>query len=520
MFDFMALFRNKAYQIPMTSLVSIPRATTELALGQEYQAHRMVVNSLSLFNTSSEPPTLERLKTLIRLDDSSQAFQQNLCNQYLKNLGILKHSQEKLWHAIFSYYWQLAHGYQVFVKHYIAEPGSSEITELVPLVTTRALHYFAMESKWRYFHQEAVHPNMWKRMHKLYRLSESRRFSKTNILLNSVIGPSQSATEFARALLLDALQPVGLAPQQLELADRLITSWAKFIHIDKNFNKSKHEWYVELDSASGLMPADPSTGGEKHRYLNISALLHQIQICLNELHKGRLPANLQLSEGYEQPAYSELLHHMALCWTNGRLAKPLPRVSRNQPVEVSCGVYAIGKSLLGEENFQLQGRKDGWLMSAIPLYEGEQFMNTQRHTGGMTLETAENDNITVGQLVAVKQSEKNGRWLIGVIRRINKTTPQRLAVGIETLSLTPKLVKLINTSGAQIASDSAAVLLPRLDGVGIASSLILPISEFVTQRLLDLDDAKGIYRIRLAGVLEQSQDWIRVKFDILGRQSA
>ena len=519
MFDFMALFRNKAYQIPMSSLASIPRATTELALGQEYQAHRMMVNSLSLFNTSSEPPTLERLKTLIRLDDSSQAFQQNLCNQYLKNLGVLKHTQEKLWQAVFSYYWQLAHGYQIFVKHYIADPNSSEITELVPLVTTRAMHYFAMESKWRYFRQEAVHPNMWKRLHKLYRLSESRRFAKSNILLNSLVGPSQCATEYARALLLEALHPLTLTPQQLELADRLISSWGKHIHIDKNFNKSKHEWYVELDSASGLLPAHPHNIGDKHRYLNINALLHQIQIFLNELHKGRLPANLKVGEAYEQPAYNELLHHMALRWTTGR-ARHLPRISRNAAVEVSCGVYAIGKSLLGEEDFQVQGRKDGWLLSAIPLYEGEQFVNTQRHAGGITLEIVENDKITVGQLVAIKQPAKNDRWSIGVIRRISKTTPQRLAVGVETLSLTPKLVKLINTSGAQIASDSTAVFLPRLDGIGIASSLILPISEFVTQRLLDLDDAKGIYRIRLAGVLEQSEDWVRVKFDILGRQPA
>lgn len=517
MFDFKSLFRNKAYHVPMTTLASIPRATTELALGQEYRAHRMVVNSLSMFNTNTEVPNRERLKTLMRLDESGYAFQESLSTQYLDNPELVSRVESKLWEAIFSYFWQLAHGYQAFVKHYVEHPEKSDFAELIPLIVTRALHYFAMESKWRYFKQETVHPNMWKRLNKLYRLSESRRFTRTNVTVNSAVASSHSGTEFARALLLDALSPQQLSPQQVDLADRLITSWGRLIHIDKNFNRAKHEWYVDLGAAVGLLPINEPLHGVKLRYLNIHALLHQIEEYLQELRKGRLPGNLTLAIGCDQPMYAELLTHMATKW-NKRQRKSLSRVTRCETVEVAFGVESIEKNLLISSDILKELKQEACLVAGTPTYEREQWLGSRSREGNpaMTLELAGSEAIAPGLLIGVKQADKNGRWTIGVVRRVDRKNDNRAVLGIETLSFTPKLIHVISGGDNERIP---GIFLPRIDNAGIASSLIIPLSAFVTQRLLELDDAKSLYRIRLADVLEQSENWIRIKFDVLGRHA-
>ena len=516
MFDFKSLFRNKAYHVPMTTLASIPRATTELALGQEYRAHRVVVNSLSMFNTSTEAPSRERLKTLMRLDESSYAFQDSLSTQYLDNPELVSRVESKLWEAIFSYFWQLAHGYQAFVKYYVDHQEDCDFAELIPLIVTRALHYFAMECKWRYFKQETVHPNMWKRLNKLYRLSESRRFTRTNVIVNSAVGSSHSGAEFARALLLNALSPQQLSPQQIDLADRLITSWGRLIHIDKHFNRAKHEWCVDLGSAVGLIPINEPSRAAKFRYLNVYALLRQIEEYLQELRKGRLPGNLSTPNGYDQPMYMELLAHMATKW-NKHPRKSTSRV-RYETVEVAFGVESIEKNLLICSDISKELKQEACLVAGSSTYEREQWLSNGARDGSpsMTLELAGDQTIIPGLLIGVKQVDKNGRWTIGVVRRVDKKNDSRALLGIETLSFTPKLIHVISSSEKDTVR-IPGIFLPRIDNAGIASSLIIPLSEFVTQRLLELDDAKSLYQIRLADVLEQSEDWIRIKFDVLGR---
>jgi len=46
----------------------------------------------------------------------------------------------------------------------------------------------------------------------------------------------------------------------------------------------------------------------------------------------------------------------------------------------------------------------------------------------------------------------------------------------------------------------------------------MPGEEYATVRQLELHDGNVVYRVRLTNVLESSGDWVRVKFDVLGRR--
>ena len=81
--NLLSVFRKKSDD-PNTSLQAAKRWVSSLPLEDEYEAHRMIVNALSLFNSSKEPLNRERLKVLIRVDESSFPLQQSLSNHYMR----------------------------------------------------------------------------------------------------------------------------------------------------------------------------------------------------------------------------------------------------------------------------------------------------------------------------------------------------------------------------------------------------------------------------------------------------
>src|SRR4030066_1765991 len=89
------LFRKRV-KTPANSLAATKHLISSLPLQDEYEAHHMIVNPLNLFNSSTEPLNRERLKVLMRLDESCQGLQSSLCRQYRKNQKALRKAGQRL----------------------------------------------------------------------------------------------------------------------------------------------------------------------------------------------------------------------------------------------------------------------------------------------------------------------------------------------------------------------------------------------------------------------------------------
>jgi len=74
---------------------------------------------------------------------------------------------------------------------------------------------------------------------------------------------------------------------------------------------------------------------------------------------------------------------------------------------------------------------------------------------GAVVPQAKSDWLRVGTLLAM-QPDGGNNWLVGAIRRVNRTAAQEARVGIETLSRAPKVVKF------------------RVRGLGEETGLLLP----------------------------------------------
>ncbi|TCV90443.1 hypothetical protein [Sulfurirhabdus autotrophica] len=527
MIDLFYYFRKKIID-PLSSLRVTERWLNSLSLKDEYQAHKHISDALNIFNSSTDPLTKERLQILMRLDEGSQLLQKNLCDIYLKKHASDPELEQKLWKCIFANFWHLAHGYQAFIRDYLDHPEQSEISKMIPLITVRAIHYLSGEIKWRYFHQEMVQPNMWKRLHKLYRLSELHGFSNEKVTIAGGSSESSCMMEYFRILMLDMLVPTSLQIEQIELVEQWLMRWAEVMHLDNHYAENRHTHFIDLSKPAGAGKIVPETEGEKLRFWDISPLLAEVTRSLRLQREGKQLDRIGIEGKYCDSACLDFMEQLSTLWMTDSAARVYPReLSDNKTVEVVCGISCV-ISMLDSHSSNSESCSLNALSAKWPI-------ENESATGyGLIIHSDACSNAEVGRLIGVRDAESNGPWKIGAIRWVKNAESGKISLGVEKLSDSPRAVKIERLELAQLHSENLqeqagiitadvkelrALFLPNVDNKGMASSLILPISEFTAGKIMDLHDKQLTYKIRFTEILENSEDWARIKFDILGRRS-
>ncbi len=517
MINLMYFFRKKNAD-PASSLYETKRWISALPLKDEYQAHRMLVNALNLFNSSTEPLNKERLKVLMRLDDGSQAMQHSLCLRYFENRDVRQNVEQTLWKEIYALYWHMAQGYQAFIREYLDDLENHETRKELPLITARALHYCAMEIKWRYFHQEPIQPAMWKRLHKLYRLSESHGFANAKVKLD-VDGMTGTCMQiYISILMLDMLAPTSLRPAQIEQIEIWLKRWGNTMSLDNHRESSLHTHGVDLSNTAGACKLIPNMEWDKPRFWNIRPFLDKLGLVVKALQEGRPTDRFGIGRRCKGKECLELLEQMSSLWMRSVAARIYPRDAADEKmVEVLCGIDMVLASLEGvppEQSCANSVTSMKW-----PL------KNESDHGYGLSLDAASCNHATIGKLVGLRQLDDPGKWLVCALRWMSNVTQDQVSMGLEKLSDAPRVVSiqpLLPSDQLDVVPSAhvmKALFLPNVDAVGMSSSLVVPTAEFATNRLLDLHDQNLAYKIRLTVVLEKSEDWSRVKFDIMGRRT-
>ena len=274
MFNILSLL-NKNTAASKACVLDTKRWITELPQNNEFEAQRLLTQTLHAFLKSEAPLTRERLKILLQLDQSSHALQRELCQQYHNLPDHLKQGEQAFWKSIYSMYWLLAHAYQAFIKDHVQNNGKSDTASYQSLITARTLRYFRMEIKWRYFRQEPIEPAMWQRLHKLYQLSELGNFTEKPVkLVDDSDDTTTCKAEYAKILLMDLLKPVTLKPAHIETIEGLIKHWAKLIEFQPA--AATHTHCIELSQGAGVTRMTNCTTGENYRCWNMAELMTEV----------------------------------------------------------------------------------------------------------------------------------------------------------------------------------------------------------------------------------------------------
>ncbi|MDP2830368.1 MAG: hypothetical protein Q8O37_17410 [Sulfuricellaceae bacterium] len=471
----------------------------------EFEALKKVTEALAIFHQGNRPLTRERLKILFHLDEASQAFQTSLSETYLHHPDALHAGEELLWKNMTTLYARFAHAYQRFIHDLVEQRGKAEFSRYLPTITARALHYYAQEIKWHYFHHEPVQPVMWKRLHKYFLMCEGSQFADSEVPLNSKL-LTTCGNEYMQILLLDMIKPAALKPVQIATVDHWLDHWSHLVKLERDCDPETHMHCVDLATGIGARKLLEDMHGESLRCWSMAELYVQVRKSRAGLTDGVWLEHVELGEDCVLPDCIDLLDYVARYWIRPESARQQDRAQvEDRMMEMACGVDAIHSCLQPH---------DAPVNHKAPF---EHWALFDESVGGYGLvEARPTERAKEGKLVLVKPTGHDANWEIGVVRWKKNSETGTPSLGVERLSDAPKQVNLSVVDGSGEPGDTTikALFLPKLYQRDINSSLIMEPADYREHRLLDMHYRNNIIRIRLTEIVDNSDDWVRTHFEV------
>lgn len=497
---------------PFATLHGTRRWIDQLQFHHEYEAHQMVVEALHQFNLSSIVLDERRLHVLALLRHAGCKLQEDMVAQYLKNQTTFRYAGKSLWQEIFAFYWQLALAYQSFVK--AAAHGHPTLDRQLPAITLLALHYQGKLIQWRYMRYETPTQDAWRNVHALYAIAEYNGFAGLRLNINNI--ETSCTHTYAHILLLNLINPIGLAPWKIELVTHWIHTWCRHLQPVLQLDIQTHTHWLDLAGCNPLLQIEeqPVEGAEP-RYWSLHSTAAALEITRAQLIN---PPSSKLDGIKNEADVPGLLDDIQAILSRGGSLRLTPRRAQYSSVLLVCG-------------FEHALRTLGLAANAHPMRSEPWSMQDEGENGYGLTHYGNPDIIPEpGTLISVRTGEKKHPWALAAIRWLDIQSSQPVQLGAERLGSAPRLVVLHGVEHPMSESifsminpptdcaSSPCIFLPEQDERRISSALVVGDMSISIAQIYDMLDGKYIYRIRITQERTRGQDWLLLKFDILTRR--
>ena len=541
MFDFSgfinAILRKKSDD-PVGDLKSATVWVQELPLADAHPAHIEIVRALSSINENKKMPLKERVQVCMYLNEKAKDLQEKLCRDYLATIGEANPAERTYLHTILAFWDEMAVGYQICIRNFSQNP-SAKLWPTIRILTARALYHYAMQAKWAHLRYMPVETAVWRNIHRLYLFAEREKFESTSLkLFPDAVTETSCQSEYLQPLMLNLANPESLQPLQINLVDQWLDTWAKSVTLEKQFRPHRQLYAINLGDAKPARSLRRNMLGEKYRYWGVGLLMVTIDKAVDQLKNGELPVRLGLGEDCRLPHCLDLIETVERRWSKKDVQRKHERTPNVKVVHVVQGLQDIlaqlkpGAKIKRKPKGEMVGYQVmGYTVGGSPIDMNTQgneelfqpaleqwIMENESVSGyGVTLNPAGQHGLRIGTLIGLKP-ESTRHFLIGVVRRMNKSPSSKTYVGIETLCQTPIPVELHTPSGGTVSKQlTEAVYLLEIPQAQIARSLLMAHDDFEPGRLMQLKAQGKAYTIRLQKAVEEAEDYSRVSFDVLAR---
>jgi hypothetical protein len=383
-----------------------------------------------------------RIGLLVQLDDAAQPHLRKLSREYFAAARPSRFQENRLWTAIHGYWKQagyaLARSVDLFVQN---AKGADAARAQLPLILARTLRSFAQQIKWMHLRYGPIEPASWGVLNSVYAYAEARQLAQARVAIYpGAGGETTPQLEFLRAVLFSAGAPDGLLPAEADLAERVIAALAPRFVIG-SAPAAAFTFWTDLARAAGPARAVRAPQpGPGLRYFGPGAALAEVQEHAEKLMVGgAVPTALGLAPGAEAPMVLEVLRHLQLYWSPQPPERKAARHAVKSRLSVTYGYEGVLGVLGGSDSLDFDSqRTESWIVE-----------NVSAGGFGAVVPQLKGDWLRVGALLAL-QPDGGNNWVLGVIRRVNKTANQQARVGIETLSKTPALTRFAVAGAASL----------------------------------------------------------------------
>jgi hypothetical protein len=448
-----------------------------------------------------------RVQLLLQVDDAAQPRVRKLARDYFADARPSRFQENRLWTALHGYWKQAGYSFARAIDLYVQNVKGVEAAKAqLPILLVRTLRSFAQQVKWMHMRYGPIDLASWGVFNKVYAFAELRQLAqaKTAVYAGQP-GETTPQLEFLKASMFSVSAPDGLLPLEVDLAERLIQLYASRFVMGTAPAPAFVFW---TDLAQAMTPARASRApqpGPGLRCFGAGAALEEVhELAERVMVGGQVPPELNLGAGVQAHDLLEVARHLHLYWS----PQPPERKTQRHPVKsrlsVTYGYEGVCGVLGGGDSLDFDNQKaESWIVE-----------NVSAGGFGAVVPQLKGDWLRVGALLAL-QPEGGANWVLGVVRRVNKTATQQARVGIETLSKAPVLSRFA-VAGVKTVSEQGVLL---KNGDASEARIVLKPGVFAPAQNLEVARGERQHVYIPQAVAERGEDYEIARFRELIREA-
>jgi len=448
-----------------------------------------------------------RIQLLVQLDDVAQPRVRKLAKDYFADARPSRFQENRLWTALHGYWKQAGYSFARAIDLFVQNAkGADAAKAQLPLLLVRTLRSFAQQVKWMHMRYGPIDLASWGVFSSVYAFAEFRQLAQAKTpVYPGQPGESSPQLEFLKGAMFSASAPDGLLPLEVELAERLIAVYAPRFAIGTAPAPAFPFW---IDLGQAMTPARASRAPQAApglRYFGAGAALDEVHELAERLMVGgQLPPEVNLGGSFELQSVQEVARHLHTYWSPHAPERKAPRHPVKSRLSVTYGYEGVIGVLGGGDSLDFDNPKsESWIVE-----------NVSAGGFGAVVPHLKGDWLRVGALLAL-QPEGGSNWVLGVVRRVNKTAGQQARVGIETLSKSPVLSKFA-VSGVATVSEQGVLL---KNGDASEARIVLKPGVFAPAQNLEIARGGRQHVYIPQAVAERGEDYEIARFRELIRDS-
>jgi len=511
-------FIKKKSHHPMADEKGAKELLAELPSGDAFKTLEEVTHWLEAARDAEGLKPQRIFEIVDLLDTTGRLHARKLSQEYLAAGNRLQRFQEqRIYSSVVEFWRQLGAGYEFCLAQ--SQPsvaGSGALKQLVSAITVRAIRALTIEFKWGLMRYAPVDPTLWGRLGALYAQAEKSGFAdKMCNPYPGIPGESSVQREYLTVLMLGMSATDSLLPRKLEVAERIVSSFAHYFVLQKQLAKGCH-YHVDLAVARPPARLMARVGSVPSvRYFGPGTACEVAEKVIGTItDTGAVPSDLNLGGNYEPSLVVEVLRHLARYWA------PVPP-SRNEERRRSFARINIVHDFNEILAIIAGGARDQTDLSFDQHIETWTVENESENGYGAIIPPSQPDWLKVGTLLGIKLEDGNA-WGVGIVRRLSNDPTQQRYVGIQTLAKGGARVKLFAVSGSKVEFGEDAVLLPSsaADSSGTGElNLLMRMGTFSERQSFKMRAYERDYLLVPKQLLEGGQDFDMAKFRVLQRSA-
>ena len=540
---------------PLASVKAVSAWLRGLPAQDVIGRQQVVLGAFDSLRQARRPLDPARVQALLFLDAALGADRRLLVKQYVENADGGTQLSQRIWKAAFDLSQGYETAYQSILEEALHQSNNPRWKPLVPLLFARLIHYFGSDAKLRVFRFERWIPAKWVELHHVYMRAAELGIDRVPTVLGH--GPNTTQwtveQEYVYALLVHQLNTGNMTPAELDWAYAQLRGWSRRLSLDA-VARSMEGFLVDVGGKTGLVRPLGNDAGLMLRYLDTTPVCDQLDRAVTALRRAESPERSGvLSINQRRVAILEKIRPAIAPNLNSNLRRD-PRSACGVTARVRVGLARIchelassdtkdaipeltGANRVEQEQIEVYTVADvapvkravrdehDSIAASLSSFTDPMWHVKDRSIAGLRIGATGGvgQALSLGALVAVRQSDVS-EWLLGVVRRLNKLSPDEVEGGLAIIADNVVPVTLYTkreskddmgfvVNGVDVSTIGArfeALYLPppsRPDKPLMVKTIIVPTPEYAEGRNVILATGRSVYTIVLRHLIEQRADW-------------